>query len=172
MVLSFNFVRGLVFQSLMNSFRVVKRFDVFEDAHSCIIEILKLFKLGPLMFQRPEESFDNCVVVTASGAAHGKTDKRGQTNEQSQTGAAIQGQVQQTRRQVVIGSRNNFDIRRREYGQGNAGASVYRNTGPTRRYSTQRFDAEHYQDGSSAFDSTCIMQSRIAPSIDTVWFCC
>ena len=58
----------------MNSFRVVKRFDVFEDAQSRVIEILKLFKLGPLMFQRPEESFDNCVVVTASGAAHGASD--------------------------------------------------------------------------------------------------
>ena len=74
MVLSFNFVRGLVFQSLMNSFRVVKRFDVFEDAHSCIIEILILFKLGPLMFQGPEKSFDDCVVVTAPGTTHGAGD--------------------------------------------------------------------------------------------------
>ena len=35
----------------MNSLRVVKGFDVFEDAQSRFIEILKLFELGPFVLQ-------------------------------------------------------------------------------------------------------------------------
>ena len=50
----------------MNSFCVVKGFDILEYAQTRFVEILKLFELGPFVFQRPEEAFNNGVVITAS----------------------------------------------------------------------------------------------------------
>ena len=74
LVLFFEFVRGLVSESLMNSRRVVAGFDVLEDAGSDLIDIGKVFELRPLVFERPEESLHDGVVVAASSATHGAGD--------------------------------------------------------------------------------------------------
>jgi hypothetical protein len=38
---------------------------------SGLIDIVKVFELRPLVFERPEETFHNGVVVAASRATHG-----------------------------------------------------------------------------------------------------
>jgi hypothetical protein len=72
-VLFFEFIRCLVFEGLVNSLRVEEGFDVPEDAGSGLIDIGKGFELRPLMFERPEESFHDGVVVTATGVVHDTT---------------------------------------------------------------------------------------------------
>ena len=67
----------LVIQILMNSFCVVKGFDILEYAQTRFIEILKLFELGPFVFQRPEEAFNNGVVVATSCSTHRASDACG-----------------------------------------------------------------------------------------------
>ena len=55
---------------LVNSFGVVKRFDVLEHTCPRFMDIGERIKLCPLVFERPEESFHHRVVVTTSCAAH------------------------------------------------------------------------------------------------------
>ena len=54
----------------MNSLRVVKRLDVFEDARASFHKIFIATVLRPFVFQRPEEPLHDGVVVTASCSAH------------------------------------------------------------------------------------------------------
>ena len=60
----------------MDSFRIVKGVDVLKDAELCFLKIGKRAMVGPLVFQRPEESFHDSVVVAASGVAHGARDAK------------------------------------------------------------------------------------------------
>ena len=54
----------------MKSYRIVKRLNVLEHTQPSFLQISKRLVIGPLVFQRPEESFHGRVVVTATGAAH------------------------------------------------------------------------------------------------------
>ena len=53
---------------------MVDGFDVPEDAESGLIEINEVFDPGPIVFEWPEETFHDGVVVATSGTTHGAGD--------------------------------------------------------------------------------------------------
>ena len=54
----------------MDSFRVVKRLDVFEDAHASLFKVFVPSMPGPFLLHRPEEPFHHGVVVATSCSTH------------------------------------------------------------------------------------------------------
>jgi hypothetical protein len=61
----------MVFERLMETHWIAKGFDVLEHRYFGVIEILVALEFGPFMLQRPEESFCNCIVITAPSSARG-----------------------------------------------------------------------------------------------------
>ena len=58
----------------MDAHGIVKGFDVFEHAEAGVFEIVEVLMVGPLVFEGPEKSFGDGVIVAAAGAAHGAVD--------------------------------------------------------------------------------------------------
>ena len=54
----------------METLGIIKGFDVAEHTVSSVFQFQEFFVVGPLVFEGPEESFHDGVVVAAAGAAH------------------------------------------------------------------------------------------------------
>ena len=70
MVLAFELIRCFVIKRLVDSFGIIKRFDVFADTQTGLIEVFEQFEFRPFVFQGPEEPFGNCVVITTARSTH------------------------------------------------------------------------------------------------------
>ena len=77
MIVFFELVWCDVIESLVDPLLVVEPFDVLHHADSCLGQVAEGLELGPLVLERPEESFDHSVVVATSGSAHRTCDVHG-----------------------------------------------------------------------------------------------
>ena len=62
--------RRLVAERPVEAHWIVERFDVLEHTQSGILQVLEQLAVGPLVLQRPEESFHRRVVVAVACAPH------------------------------------------------------------------------------------------------------
>jgi len=55
--------RRLIIQRLMESFAIVKQFNVLKDLYSCLVSRLIIPMVNDLVFERAEEAFRHRVVI-------------------------------------------------------------------------------------------------------------